>query len=113
MPALDTSRAPRLLPLLLAALTMSGCAPVVCPFPAECRMRDPTPHDALSAVAQSYWDLRLAADPLEATEIGDHRFDDQVPDESPEGRAKHREVLRRLAAAVAKIEPGRLGGRDR
>src|SRR5262245_2248221 len=45
---------------------------------------DPTlamaPPQALAALAIRYWDERLQAHPLEATDIGDRRFDDRLPD---------------------------------
>jgi uncharacterized protein (DUF885 family) len=114
MPAPATSRARAVRPLLpvLAALTTAGCGPV-CPFPAECRVGQFTPGELLSSLARAYWDERLAADPLEATELGDHRFDDKVPDESPEGLAKHREALGRLAESVAGFKTETLGESDR
>jgi uncharacterized protein (DUF885 family) len=72
-----------------------------------------TPHGSLEALAQTYWDERMAADPLEATEIGDRRFDDQVPDQSPAGLAKRRDELRRLAESVAAFKSETLGATDR
>ena len=44
----------------------------------------------LDALAAAYWDAYLEADPLFATAIGDRRFDDRVPDPTPEGRASTR-----------------------
>ena len=44
----------------------------------------------LHALAAAYWDAYLEADPLFATAIGDRRFDDRVPDPTPEGRASTR-----------------------
>ncbi|HVU51251.1 MAG TPA: DUF885 domain-containing protein [Polyangia bacterium] len=114
MPAPGTPRlrAARLLPLLLAALATADCAPA-CPLPAECRVAQVAPHDRLSRLAQTYWDERLAADPLEATELGDRRFDDELPDESPAGLARRRQALGRLAASVASIERETLDAGDR
>ena len=37
---------------------------------------DPT----VAALAAEYWERRMEADPIEATEIGDRRFDDRMPD---------------------------------
>jgi uncharacterized protein (DUF885 family) len=48
-----------------------------------------------------YWDDLLRLDPLLATEIGDHRFDELLPDPSERGRAAamtvHRSLLEDLA----------------
>ncbi|HVZ75451.1 MAG TPA: DUF885 domain-containing protein [Polyangia bacterium] len=68
---------------------------------------------ALAALAQTYWDERLAADPLEATEIGDRRFDDRLPDETPEARAADRARLGRLRARVETIAATALSPDDR
>jgi uncharacterized protein (DUF885 family) len=105
MPATDKLRAARIFPLLLAALPTAGCAPVVCTFPESCRAEPTSPSARLAGLAQTYWDERLAADPLEATELGDRRFDDRVPDESPAGIAGRRVALERLARYVAAIKP--------
>ena len=55
----------------------------------------------------------MAADPLEATELGDRRFDDRLPDESPEGRARDRARLERLLARVAGLPTKGLSLTDR
>jgi uncharacterized protein (DUF885 family) len=67
----------------------------------------------LAALARTYWDERLAADPLEATEIGDRRFDDRLPDVSPEGLAADRARLERLGQRVAAVPAGALSPDER
>ena len=67
----------------------------------------------LAALARIYWDERLAADPLEATEIGDRRFDDRLPNLSPEGRAADRVRLGRLRERVAAVPAQALSPGDR
>ena len=44
------------------------------------------PPQALAALATRYWDEHLQAHPLLATEIGDRRFDDRLPDPTPAAR---------------------------
>src|SRR5213592_4757894 len=44
--------------------------------------------DAFQKVAHDYVELYLQANPEAATELGDHRFDGQLTDYSPEARAK-------------------------
>jgi uncharacterized protein (DUF885 family) len=51
-------------------------------------------------VAAEYWEGRMVADPIEATLLGDRRFDDRMPDQSPE--ALDRDVAR-LEALHAKV----------
>jgi uncharacterized protein (DUF885 family) len=54
------------------------------------------------ALADRYWERFLAIEPLVATQVGDERFDDLLPDLSAEGlahrEAVHRGALRDLAA---------------
>ena len=56
-----------------------------------------TSHQQVRSVADRYWNEVLALKPLLATQIGDERFDDQLPDLTDEGREKafaiHREAL--------------------
>jgi len=67
----------------------------------------------LSMYAQQYWDERMEADPLEATETGDHRFDDLLPDESPAGRAADRARLEHLRGRVDAVPAPALSPTDR
>jgi hypothetical protein len=47
-----------------------------------------TQDDAFQKIAHDYIGQYLQANPEEATELGDHRFDGQLTDYSPEARAK-------------------------
>jgi uncharacterized protein (DUF885 family) len=67
----------------------------------------------LRVLADEYWNQRMEADPLEATAIGDRRFDDRVPDLSPAARDAERERLGRLRARVEAVAPGPLVPVDR
>jgi uncharacterized protein (DUF885 family) len=71
------------------------------------------PDQALAALAAQYWEQRLLADPIEATEIGDRRFDDRMPDLTPE--AHERELARRRALRdrVAALDEARQSPPDR
>ncbi|HMH04159.1 MAG TPA: DUF885 family protein, partial [Candidatus Udaeobacter sp.] len=44
--------------------------------------------DAFQKIANDYIEQYLRANPEDATELGDHRFDGQLTDYSPEARAK-------------------------
>lgn len=67
----------------------------------------------LAALAARYWDARLEADPLEATEIGDRRFDDRLPDLSPEARDREMARLAVLRRQVEAVPATALGPGDR
>jgi len=70
-----------------------------------------TEGEALAAVADEYWQLRLASDPVGATAIGDRRYDDRLDDPSPAGLAAHRARLVELESRLAKVGDG-LDGED-
>lgn len=56
--------------------------------------------DSLAALAAEYWERRLEADPIEATLIGDRRYDDRMPDQSPEA---HDREMRRLQNLLERV----------
>jgi uncharacterized protein (DUF885 family) len=56
---------------------------------------------AVAALAAEYWEQRMRADPIEATELGDRRYDDRMPDLSPEAHAREMARLRALRDRVA------------
>lgn len=66
------------------------------------------PSGRLAALAAAYWDARLETDPLEATEIGDRRFDGRLPDLAPEARTRRADQLRGQRAEVEAVPAGRL-----
>ena len=63
----------------------------------------------LAAFFQSYLDKGFAAEPLTATHLGDHRFDDKLDDISPEARASRNKLDRAtLAELVKTFDPATL-----
>jgi len=82
------------LPVFAALVVAAGCSAHLAPASEP----GASPTERLAA---EYWNGRLAADPLEATEIGDRRFDDRLPDSSPAGLAADRARLERLRQEVA------------
>ncbi|HUK80287.1 MAG TPA: DUF885 domain-containing protein [Nitrososphaerales archaeon] len=60
-----------------------------------------TPQTKLGDLAREYWEERMYNEPLVATGLGDRRFDDRLPDTSPEGRARAR---RQYEAIVRRCE---------
>src|SRR4029079_11489072 len=67
----------------------------------------------LRALADEYWDQRMEANPLEGAEVGEHRFDDRLPDLGPGAGAADRERLARLWARVSAVKVADLGPSDR
>ena len=60
----------------------------------------------LTAFFQKYLDASFKAEPLSATRLGDHRFDDQLDDLSPQARAARNELDRQtLNALPGSIDP--------
>ena len=57
--------------------------------------------EAVEALAARYWDSFLALRPVEATTVGDDRFDDRLEDPSPAGRAAFRHLQ---AATLSELE---------
>jgi uncharacterized protein (DUF885 family) len=84
----------------------------VCGTPGEHETHE-TPDAQLSALAARYWEERMRSDPLEATEIGDRRFDDRMPDVSQAGRERDKERLRGLRADVERVPESALDGGSR
>lgn len=77
---------PGMFPALL--LVVLGCAARPVPPAAPPATAAPAPPDpaagvespALAALLREHWDLVLAGDPVFATRLGDHRFDEALPD---------------------------------
>ncbi|WP_436795582.1 DUF885 domain-containing protein [Actinospongicola halichondriae] len=71
------------------------------------------PSDQLLALADEYWDGTMARAPFVATMFGDHRFDDQVPDLSPDGLQEHRSFVRDIAVRVHAVDGAELSPSER
>jgi uncharacterized protein (DUF885 family) len=92
--------------LLLAALGAAGGGAAAAATAA-------TASETLARLADEYWEGRLRADPLEATAIGDRRYDDRLPDNTPAGRARERERLQGLLARTQAVRETDLANRER
>jgi uncharacterized protein (DUF885 family) len=55
-------------------------------------------------IADTFWDGLLEVEPLTGTEVGDPRFDDRLPDPSPEGLSRREQVARGAIEAAAAID---------
>jgi uncharacterized protein (DUF885 family) len=76
---------------------------------ASCKMSSPimSPQNApspLAALAAQYWEGRLTADPIEATLLGDRRFDDRMPDQTPDAQERDVARLEALGQRVAALD---------
>ena len=56
--------------------------------------------DAFQKVAHDYVEQYLQANPEQATELGDHRFDGELTDYSPEARAKDLSTQKEVSREV-------------
>jgi uncharacterized protein (DUF885 family) len=65
---------------------------------------DPAAGAAFAKIARDALDDMLALEPVEATALGDHRFDDRLPDRSTEGLEEARRVLAGWLGAVDAVD---------
>jgi len=96
--------------LILACRTTGG-PPGGPSRPAAARPLEPP--QALAALATEYWDAHLRARPLQATDIGDRRFDDKLPDNTPAARDQEIAALNTLRPRVAAVPAAALSAGDR
>jgi uncharacterized protein (DUF885 family) len=66
--------------------------------------------DVFQKIAHDYIDEYLRANPEDATDLGDHRFDGQLTDYSPEARAKELATLRAVRGKLNAIDGSQLTG---
>jgi uncharacterized protein (DUF885 family) len=68
---------------------------------------------AIDEVATRFWEGFLELSPITATQYGDERYADRLPDPSPEGRAKLRRLAEETRAAALGIDEAGLAVEDR
>jgi uncharacterized protein (DUF885 family) len=68
---------------------------------------------AARELADRYWDELMELDPLWATQVGDERFDDRLPDPTEGGRDRRRAVHERALVDADAIPRDRLGETER
>ena len=102
-----------LLPLSLAA--GDACRTGGAPRPATPAAVAPPlpPAQELAALAASYWETHLAWNPMQATELGDRRFDDRLRDYTPAARDREVAALTGLRARVDAVPFAALPPADR
>jgi len=69
--------------------------------------------DRFRALLEEDWSFRLEHDPLLATNVGEHRWDDRLPAVTHEAIARREHHERELASRLATISRERLTGEDR
>jgi uncharacterized protein (DUF885 family) len=102
--------------LVLALAACAGPEPAPAASPAAAGPAAATGGGAerLAALYGQFWEENLVLDPIEATQIGDPRYNDQLPNSlSPEHREEVRELNQRYLDRARAIGPDGLGGQDR
>src|SRR2546429_10020597 len=69
-----------------------------------------TQDDAFQKIAHDYVEQYLRANPEDATELGDHRFDGQLTDYSPEAQAKELATQKEFRDKLSDIDGSQLTG---
>lgn len=82
--------------LALASFSLAGTAART---EASAGVGDPM----LAAILEESWDQTMAASPVWATQLGDHRFDSRLPDNSARGRAKYLAKQQSFAARARRL----------
>lgn len=67
----------------------------------------------LNTLGQKWWELQLNQWPQQATYLGDHRFDDRLPDPSPAAQKRHLDEVRLLLMQTRRIDPRSLTQEER
>src|SRR5215469_3992904 len=71
------------------------------------------PDDAFQKIVHDYIEEYLRANPEDATELGDHRFDGQLTDYSSEARAKELATLKEVRDRLSAIDGSQLTGANK
>ncbi len=69
-------------------------------------------NDDLQKIIDDEWEARLKADPLLATYVGDHRYNDRLPDTSEDGIRNWLETLRDIRTRLQKLDPTDLSNQE-
>jgi uncharacterized protein (DUF885 family) len=67
----------------------------------------------LADIANDYWNERMANEPLNATALGDRRFDGKLPDISPRGRSRVKKQYLEIIARCRAAPEGALSEKDK
>jgi uncharacterized protein (DUF885 family) len=95
-------------PVCTAARTLARRLFLPATLATQLALGAPTADQAYERVAQRYMDEMLALDPVDASQLGDHRFDSLINDESPQGRARTVAKARSLLADLNQVVTAQL-----
>lgn len=103
-----------LLPALALIVLAAGCSPGKQETPESSGTKDPVPSaaDALAALFEGEWQARLERDPLFASDMGVHRFNDSLPIDTAEDHARYLEEDRAFLERLAAIDEAALDEDD-
>ncbi len=91
-----------------------AAAPLVLAAACASAPRSPAGPPRLEPLLERFWEEQLLLDPIQATAIGDDRYDDQLPNFlSPEHRARRKAHAERYLRELAPFDRARLAGQDR
>lgn len=96
--------------ILSSILTLLGCTHVQKAPP---EVSDTMAARSLQKVSEDYWDLQMQENPIWATYLTDRRFDEDLPDLSPEGREQALSRARFLLDETRSIDAKALREQDR
>src|SRR5262245_38793728 len=113
----------RAIPVLVAAMLLAACdrgseqAPVAtaaAPAATPAAAAQPAPAQQLNTLVEEYYDKFLELNPLNATFIDDHRYDDRLANDlSPEWMQKSLALEKDYLAKVQALDAAALTGQDR
>ncbi len=100
LPPLRPAKVSAMRNLLLASVLVAGCAGGSAPA----RPPSTGPSD-LARLCEEYWEWHLGEHPTHATFLGDHRYDNLLPDYGPEARERVRRELRAFLGRARAVAP--------
>src|SRR5262249_53347564 len=101
----QSSRKPRI-PEVKKLAILTGVLLSLALFPVCATQHD----DAFQKIAHDYIEQYLRANPEDATELGDHRFDGELTDYLPEARAKELATQKEFRDKLSAIDGSQLTG---
>jgi uncharacterized protein (DUF885 family) len=96
----------------LLVATLLGAIPALAAALSPAASAAETARKKLSALFDEEWEFRLKEDPLFATSVGDHRFDDRLPSVSVAAETARTEERRRFRERLLSIDRQALGDAD-
>jgi uncharacterized protein (DUF885 family) len=100
-------------PALLLTLGVFGGLMVACQPGGKDAAASDAAGVALHQLFTEEWEFQLRTDPLFATQVGDHRFNDQLPSVSEAALAEKLEAARGFLERWEALDPGTLSAADR